>query len=383
LTTQTSINQGRWRLWALWALVLAMALVSGPQTWALLHFQPAGFDFLPLWTAGRMAWTAPARVYDFAAVTGAQGWLLGHLRWLRPYAYPPSALLILAPFGRLPFWIALALWDALGLAVFLAAGARLAKSGRGLTLALMTLAPPVVLALAIGQTVLLAAGLATLAVTELKARPRLAGALFALAAALKPQAVLLAPVALVACGAYEALASAAVVGTLVLAVSAMLFGPARWSEWLASLAPFQALTEQVPRLMMGMITPYAAGRLLGLAGVSLMIWRAAFAAFGVVAVWWAFRRQDEPARRLAALLGGGLMITPYAMHYDGSLLVPAAAAMAVGGVREGGWILRLLALGAVCAVTTPYLGAPCVTAFILLTALEPPTPRVAAAKGLS
>ena len=383
MTTATSTNQGRWRRWALWAIVLAMGLAGIPQTWALLHFQPAGVDFLPLWTAGRMAWTAPQGIYDFAAVTHAQDWLLGHLRWPRPYAYPPSALLILAPFGALPFWVALGLWSALGLGVFLVAGARMAPSGRGLTLALMTLAPPVVLALAVGQMTLLAAGLAAMAVVELKVRPKLAGVLFAVAAVLKPQAVLLAPVALVACGAYEALASAALVGAALVALSAIVFGPARWIEWLASLGPFQAVVEEIPRLMMGVITPYAAGRELGLSGAALTVWRAAFALFALAAVWWAFRRQESSARRLGALMGGGLLITPYAMHYDGSLLIPAAAVMAVSAVGEAGWLLRLVALGAACEVTTPYLGALLVTAFVLLSGIDPPAPRVAAPLGLS
>lgn len=69
---------------------MAIVLIDGPRTWVLLQIQPLGIDFLPLWTAGRMAWTAPGKVYDFAAVTQAQSWLLPHLRWLRPYAYPPA-----------------------------------------------------------------------------------------------------------------------------------------------------------------------------------------------------------------------------------------------------------------------------------------------------
>ena len=44
-------------------------------------------------------------------------------------------------------------------------------------------------------------------------------------------------------------------------------------------------------------------------------------------VWIVFRRTEDPARRLAALFGGGLFITPYAMHYDAALLAPAAALM--------------------------------------------------------
>lgn len=365
-------------IWTLWSLALALALVAIPETWALLNFQPLGIDFLPLWTAGKMAWTAPGKVYDFAAVTQAQGWLLPHLRWPRPYAYPPTALLILAPLGRLPFWIALGVWNALGLAVFLLAGARLAKRRRVLVAVLMAVSPPVVLAVLVGQTVLLAAGLATLGIVELKTRPRLAGALLAVGAVLKPQALLLAPVALVACGAWEALASAALVGAALTGLSVWLFGAARWIEWLASLAPFQKVVEAVPRLMLGVITPYGAGYELGLTGLALTLWRLAFALVGIAVVWWVFRRPAEPARRLAALTGGGLLVVPYAMHYDGSLMAAAAVVLAVEAVGDRGWILRLLALIAVSEVTTPVLGAACVCAFLALSLVHIAPNRVAA-----
>jgi hypothetical protein len=188
----------------LWALALALAALAAGQAWALMRFQPPGLDFLPLWTAGRMAWTDPGRVYDFAAVTRAQAWLLPGFRWMRPYAYPPTVLLALAPLGALPFWAALSLWTGASFAVFAAAAARLARGATPLALGLAILSPAVVLAALAGQAVVMAAGLVTLAIATLQRRPRLAGVLFALAAALKPQAVLLAPIALVAGGAFDA-----------------------------------------------------------------------------------------------------------------------------------------------------------------------------------
>src|SRR5580658_2864871 len=104
----------------LWALGLALAAVGALQIVSLLRFQPPGMDFLPLWTAGRMALSEPGRVYDFAAVTHAQAWLLPpHFAWMRPFAYPPTALLVLAPLGALPFWAALTVWLTAGLAAFL------------------------------------------------------------------------------------------------------------------------------------------------------------------------------------------------------------------------------------------------------------------------
>jgi hypothetical protein len=360
----------RTRVRVLWLLVAALAALGALEFRELVQFQPLGVDFLPLWTAGRMSWTHPGQVYDFATVSHAQDWLLPGVKWMRPYAYPPTALLLLAPFGVLPFWPALGLWVALGLGVFLYAGARLATGRLTLNLALMALSPAVLLAAMVGQSVLPAAALMVLAMVELEKRPRLAGAFLALAAAIKPQAVLLAPIALISGGAFEALASAAVVEALLVGASVALFGFDRWSEWFASLPAFEAVVQTSPGLISGVITPNGAAQQLGVTGVAATIWRAAFALFGIVLVWLAFRRRGDASSRLAALAAGSLLAAPYAMHYDGALLAPAAAVMAVQSLEQRGWIWRLLALCAVCEVILAYLGLPMVVAFAVLSSFR-------------
>jgi hypothetical protein len=333
------------------------------RLWLLLTCQPLGMDFLPLWTAGRFAGVHPGQVYDFAAISHAQGWLLPGFPWLRPFGNPPTALLLLAPLGALPFWPALAIWVALGLGAFLLAGLRLALARPRVALLLLALSPAVVIAAIVGQSVLLATGLMVLAITDLERRPRLGGALIALAAAIKPQVALLAPVALIAGGAFEALISAAVVELLLVLVSAVIFGPARWSEWLASLPAFQAVIDATPGLTPGVITPVGAARMLGLTGWAIVLWRWAFVLIAAALVWWAFARKSDVASRLAALAAGALLAAPYAMHYDGALLVPAAVALVVASETKEGWILRFAALIAVCGVTAPGLGFAAVLAF--------------------
>ena len=86
-----------------------------------------------------------------------------------------------------------------------------------------------------------------------------------------------------------------------------------------------------------------------------------------------FRGADDLARRVAALLGGGLFITPYAMHYDGALLAPAAAIMLAQRPQPGPWILAFVASGVLCFAATPHWGAAAVTAFTLFAALTPET----------
>jgi hypothetical protein len=206
-----------------------------------------------------------------------------------------------------------------------------------------------------------------LAVVDLDGKPRRAGVWLALAAAIKPQAVLLAPLALVAGGAIEALLSAAVVGAALVALSAAVFGVPLWTQWLASLPGFQKVIESVPNLMSGVITPLGAANLLGLGGAAALAWRAAFALLGAALAWSAFARRADAPTRLAALAAGSLLIAPYAMHYDGAMLVPAAVAIAVARIETRGWAAGFLGLIAVCMVTTPDLGLVAVVAFALLS----------------
>jgi hypothetical protein len=339
-----------------WILALALLFAAAFKAWVVLHAQPLGTDFLPVWTAGRMVWSAPGHVYDIAAIGHAEAWLKPILPWPRPFAYPPTALLMFAPLGGLPFWTALGVWLAICLAIFVAASARLAGRGASLPLLLTLCATPVVLAVLAGQTVLLVAGLAVLAMIELPSRPRLAGALFAIAAAIKPQAMLLAPVALLAAGATEALVTALVVGVLLGAASLIVLGPAIWMQWLGCFAPFQAVIDTTPSLAQGVVTPYGAGRALGLDGLALGLWRATFALVGIAFVWRVFSGSAKPTERLVALMGASLLVAPYAMYYDASLIAPALAVIAVERAASRDWLIRLLAYGAMCEMTTPYLG---------------------------
>jgi hypothetical protein len=176
-------------------------------------------------------------------------------------------------------------------------------------------------------------------------------------------------VALVACGGLETLAAAALAGAALVAASALCFGYARWPEWLASLGPFQAVVESIPRLMPGVITPYGAAHELGLTGAAALVWRAGFALFGLGLVWRVFAARRDPATRLAALGAGSLMAAPYAMHYDGALLVIPAVVLALR-LDGPGWLRRMIAFCAVCEVTVPDLGLAAVTAFALLACWE-------------
>jgi hypothetical protein len=91
----------------------------------------------------------------------------------------------------------------------------------------------------------------------------------------------------------------------------------------------------------------------------------------IAMIWFVFRRTEDPARRLTALFGGALFVTPYAMHYDAALLAPAAALIVTHRSRPGDWIAALLASALLCCAAIPHWGAAGVTLFVLVVAFTP------------
>ncbi len=363
-----------------WSWVRALVLVAGAgflaalardQTAAILHRQPLGIDFLPMWAAAHEAFIHPEKIYDFVGLTRFEHPLLANFVGLRPFVYPPPALLVFAPFGLAPFRIANVVWTVAGLVLILLTVAAQLKSPRIPVLAAMVLSPASVLVLITGQVTFLIATLAVVGVLSLKDRPILAGVLFGLACAIKPQSLVLLPVALIADRRWRTLLAAGVTGALAAAASAAVLGLHTWLEWLSALQRFRAIVMNAPGFQKGMITPTALGITLRLDPGGQETWRLGFAVGALAMVWGVFRKTEDPARRLTALLGGSLFVTPYAMHYDAALLAPAAALMLTHRSSPGAWIAALGTGALLCCAAIPYVGAAAVTAFVLAVSLTP------------
>jgi hypothetical protein len=359
------------RIVVLAAGALVLAAIGWNDSAKLLVYQPLGIDFLPMWAAGREILVHPSRVYDFAALTHFQRPYLEHFHGMRPFVYPPPALLLFAPFGLAPFGAANAIWTLLGAAAILAVMARHTASPRTLALLVMLLGPASVLVLVAGQVTFLVAAAAVAGLFWLKTRPVLAGVLFGLAGAIKPQAMVLLPVALLATREWRALGAAAVTVALAVLATVAAFGLKPWFEWVAAVPRFEHFVMTAPGLERGMITPTALGGTLHLDPGGLDVWRLAFGVGALVMVWMVFRKTEDAARRIAALLGGGLFITPYAMHYDAALLAPAVALLLTHRMQPGAWLTALAASALLCCAAIPHWGAAAVAVFVLWVALAP------------
>ena len=284
-------------------------------------------DFSVFWAAAQLALEAPELIYNDVAITLSQADAIGAVAGVRPWAYPPTALLPLLPFGALPYFAALILFVAASLGLFMLAARPLFERRKLIAVGLVFLSQPVIFAALNGQMILLVAALVISALILLPTAPVRAGILLGIAAAIKPQMLVFAPLALLACREYRALGASICAGGGMVLLS-LSFGPERWVEWLAALARFRDTVEGLDILYRN-VTPTGMLWFLGVTGPAQLIANLAFAFAGAWIVWRVFRLSGDVPTRLVALAGGALFAAPYAMNYDLVLLVPAAVAFLV------------------------------------------------------
>lgn len=283
----------------------------------ILEMQP-GIDWMPLWVAGRAVLTDPAIIYDFNRITQLQPEIYRDPDF-RPFVYPPSALLFITPLAQLPFWFSLALLSCASLF-----GLTIAAKRAGSDPVLLALAPPLVIATVVGQVSPSIICLTMIACLIIRSRERTAGTLLAVAALIKPTLFVLAPVALVAGRHWSAMVCAAATFSGGIAASILLFGTQPWVDWVAAVPEFQRIFAEYPGLMRNSISPFASAVRLGVEHQAIPL---LFVVPALACTWIAFSRPNDPAMLLAILLGGALLISPYAMHYELAVFGPAMLAL--------------------------------------------------------
>ncbi len=338
-------DRTRFVLWALLPLWLA---ISAMQTRLLLGNQPLGCDLLPLWTAGRIAFQRPHDLYRFDVITNLQRWAIGDPVGLRPWIYPPSALLLFAPFGKLSFGLFYPLWTGATAALFGWITAIHLRRDRWVSLALLGFGSACCTSILIGQANLLVGALLLAGIGSLGRRPMLAGLLLAAAALIKPTSLILMPVALLAIGNWRAVAAGVLTAIVAVSLSALLFGWQTWLDWLHALPAFDRLVRSEPTLWRGVLNFTWLAHLAGGDGLVLAI-RAALAVAGAALVWAVFRRTEDLAVRVIVMAGSGLLITPYAMSYDAVIVAAPAVILMSCDPRRIGWGFTCFLLAALAA----------------------------------
>jgi len=333
--------------------------------------RPLGTDFSNIYVAGKQVLEGhPEAPFDhlrqYARAKEVFGEGAPHYGW----HYPPFFHFIAAPLATMSYLLALFVWQAVTLALYLVAikaivsrgssapsplwgegvsnsrtgaaphpalRADLSPSGRGearLWLLLAAAFPAVFVNLGHGHNGFLTAALLGFALLQLDRSPITTGILFGLLA-YKPQFGLMIPLVLLATARWRALfAATATVAALSIAVTAV-FGLDTWRAFFAS-APFtrEVLEQGGPGWHL-IQSAFSAVRMWG-GSVPL-----AYAAQGAVtlavaaALVWLWRSPADFALKAAALCIGSLLATPYSLDYDMMALAPAIAFLAMHGLRRG------------------------------------------------
>ena len=299
---------------------------------------PLGGDFLVFWSAAQLVLQGnPLTVYDVAALHRLELVtvpLIATTQGLLPWFYPPTFLPFVLLFGLLPYGLAVFVFFAVSVGSFLWVVSRIAPWRQAwLPCAAF---PGIAVVLATGQNALLFAACAGLALTLLRSRPVAAGMLLALLT-VKPQLVLMVPVALLCARAWKTLAATAATSLVMAVLALVVFGPESFAAFLRNTAFARSAVESGAVHLERMPTLFSMVKMLH-GGVILAYGLhaiGAVAACTVVAYAWS--RPCSFALQAAALLIAGMLASPYLYDYDLAFVGLAIAWLATYGWRQG-WL---------------------------------------------
>jgi Glycosyltransferase family 87 len=299
----------------------------------IFQHQPLFPDFFALWSFGRFTFShAPATIYDERLMHAFQVGLGMPSKTVFPFLYPPSMLLALAPFGALPYALALPAWLILTFGLYLCALApwRWPRSLFGLLLA----APSTAVCILIGQNGFLTAALMIGGLRLLDRRPVVSGLLFGLLTA-KPQLALLMPVVLVFGGRWRALLAMIAASLGLILLSAVVFGPSAWLAFLSfHFGKAAVLTGGRTELLRMMPTITSAVIKLGGHAPLPVLCQVLAALLALLCVWRVRGRTDVRALAIATL--ATFTATPFAFNYDLTALTGAALLVLAQPAPRGG-----------------------------------------------
>lgn len=298
-------------------LAIALLAALGFNLHNLIDLAPrdGGIDFQVFERASR---DAADRVYQFQ---------------FGPFAYPPTALLLMKPLTALGYWgwIAISAF-AFALSVAAVAGRRVAS--------LSFFSPAAIKGLVHGQTPML---LGAMLFAGLRLPPFFGGILWGAAASVKPQLMLLAPLVFLVRRDWPILGGMAFGGLLMVAGTLVLLDISLWSYWIGAMPQFNRLV--LDGAMIRGVTP--AG-IAAVAGLPMSPFLLSGLALGIAAIVVAARKV-EGELLIGLVMAASLVASPYAHAYDTIALIPACVAL----LLRGSWWVAVPA--AMIFVGTPFL----------------------------
>jgi alpha-1,2-mannosyltransferase len=384
-----------------------------------LQGRPIGTDFANVYAAGTYVLEGnPNAPFDSLQQYTREQAIFGQSTQFYGWHYPPYFLFVAALLALMPYGLALLVWQAVTLVLYLLAirailvsfrgarsaspesistergartpnisfwrrwlwipDSRFAASGMtGLWLLLALAFPAVLINVGHGHNGFLTAALLAGGLVCLDRRPLVAGILFGLLV-YKPQFGLMIPVALAAGGYWRPFISAAITAVLLTVVTTLTFGVDVWHAFLVG-AEFTrtVVLEHGDTGWHKIQSIFSWARMWG-APVPLAYGIQLVASLAIgVATAWLWRGKAPFPVKAAALCLAAMLATPYTLDYDMMVLAPAIAFLAADGFSRGFgpwqktalaalWLVPLFARSFAQATLIP-LGAPVMLALFILT----------------
>ncbi len=357
---------------------LIFLLPIGAAGWLLfaaLFRDTLGQDWMVFDLAARAYWRGDAALLldgaKFTAVLNATYSSLAQPLVFHPWVYPPYTLLLVLPFGLLPWWLSFAGFQAVTFAAMAAALRPWCAGWQQYACVLggIVLCPATAYNIGAGQNAFLSAALLLGGCWLLGTRPLVAGMLFGILA-FKPQLGLLVPVALAAAGAWRAVAAAAATVVALVLLSLAAPGIAVWRGLLHLYASGDQPRQWVELYGQSVFTVL---RLAGAPALPANIGQLAAVLIGAAAVWKAFRSPIDKLRKLAVLLCAIAFSAPHFGDYDAVLLAIAVMLLLRPASGAPSRLVATLSVLAWCstAINPPYLFAQTIPALFPLAELTP------------
>jgi hypothetical protein len=282
--------------------------------------KPIGPDFINFYAASAQTLAGyPSSAYEFTRHADAERAIVaGRQIAIHLFNYPPTLLLIVLPLAILPYLWSFIAWTVVTATGYVALIRRIAPATETVWL---TLAFPGTWMNALtGQNAFLSSMLLGGGLLMLESRPVVAGILFGLLT-YKPQLMLLVPIVLAATGRWRALFATAITALGFAGIALLLFGADSWRGFfrIGSIGHGMMLGND-PTLHVVQQTLFAEMRFWGASApisYAIQILCAMLAGGTVIWLWY----QPVSFRiKAAALVTGGLIVTPYLGYYDLALL---------------------------------------------------------------
>jgi alpha-1,2-mannosyltransferase len=308
--------------------------------------RPIGTDFSNVYAAGTYVlkgnFQAP---FDSVQQYAREQAIFGAATQFYGWHYPPYFLFVAAALAWMPYGLALFVWQAVTLGLYLLAirtilkalppqgGARATVDPLWLLLALAF--PAVLINVGHGHNGFLTAALLGGGLVILDRRPLLAGILFGLMA-YKPQFGLMIPIALAAGGYWRTFAAAAATAVLLTLLTTLVFGVQVWHAFFVG-AEFTrtVVLEQGDTGWHKIQSIFSWARMWGApVPLAYAIQGTATLMLAMASAWLWHGKAPYPLKA-AGLCLAAILATPYTLDYDMMVLAPAIAFVAADGAARG------------------------------------------------